>query len=798
MKILLVEDDQQMGELLSATLTAHRYAVDWVQDGQSALEMAELWSYDLITLDIGIPKLDGISVCRKLRSRGQTTPVLMLTAQNSSNDVIQGLDAGADDYITKPFDPEQLLARIRALLRRIGDANLTIELKWGDLCLKPNLAQVLYGQQSVALRPKEYSLLELFLRYPQRIFSRNAILDHLWTLDDCPSEHAVTNLIKDLRRQLKAVGMSEELIETVYGLGYRLNPPPQTHPQNQSESEQKQDQKESVKTASRGLEAIAQIKQRFLSSLEERLKLLEDATRSILEDQLQAAQHQAAQEEAHRLAGNLGTFGYLKGSDLMRAAEHLLKDVALGKSQGLQLSQMLLQLRQELALSAPSPIAEVIPVDLPRLWLMATSSPFTEALQQEAGVYGLQLDVFSDWKAVRKLPVEIAPAAILLVLENSKERGDKYAPIAELKKRFPTVPVIVLAEQDSLTDRVQVVRLGADRYFSQTLNPAAVFQEITQQLLRSHPAEGNVMVVDDDPTMLATLSELLQPWGLQVTCLQDPTKFWDVLTATHPDLLLLDVEMPTFNGIELCQVVRQDSQYGNLPILIVTAHTDIESIQRVFAAGADDLIAKPIAGPELVTRVTSRLERSRLRQQVEALRQQQTLAFQQQARTDALTQVANRRAFDEYIQKVWQSSIQAQKPLSLILCDLDCFKHYNDLYGHLAGDVCLKQIANAIQNCLKLTTDQVARYGGEEFIITLPDTPLTDALYIVERFQQAIAMLQIPHEGFAVSPYVTVSMGITGTTPTPSQSIEDLIASADRALYAAKEKGRNTYCLYPL
>lgn len=798
MKILLVEDDQPMGELLSATLTAHRYAVDWVQDGRSALEMAEIWSYDLITLDIGIPKLDGISVCRTLRSQGQTTPILILTAQNSSNDIIQGLDAGADDYITKPCDPEQLLARIRALLRRVGDANLSIELKWGDLCLKPNLAQVLYGQQSVALRPKEYSLLELFLRYPQRIFSRNAILDHLWAIDDCPSEHAVTNLIKDLRRQLKAAGMSEELIETVYGLGYRLNPSPQTHPQNQSESDQKQAQEEPIRTTSRGLAAIAQIKERFLASLEGRLKILEDAAQSILENQLQADQRQAAQAEAHRLAGNLGTFGFLKGSDLMREAEHLLKnDSALGKSQGWQFSQMLLQLRQELSLSAPTPIAEAAPVDLPRLLLIATTNPFTEALQQEAGVYGLQLDVVSDWKTVRKLPGENAPAAILLVLE-SNQRRDKYAPIAELKKRFPTVPVLILAEQDSLIDRVQVVRLGADRYFSQPLTPADLFQEITQQLLRSPPAEGNVMVVDDDPTMLATLSELLQPWGLQVTCLQDPTQFWDVLTATHPDLLLLDVEMPTFSGIELCQVVRQDSQYGNLPILMVTAHTDIESIQRVFAAGADDLIGKPIAGPELVTRVTSRLERSRLRQQVEELRQQQTLSLQQQARTDALTQVANRRAFDEYMQKVWQSSAQAQQPLSLILCDLDCFKHYNDRYGHLAGDVCLKQIANAIQGCLKLTTDQVARYGGEEFVITLPDTPLTDALYIVERIQQAIALLQVPHEGFAVSPYVTVSMGITGTIPTATQSIEDLIASADRALYAAKEKGRNTYCLYPL
>jgi CheY-like chemotaxis protein len=109
------------------------------------------------------------------------------------------------------------------------------------------------------------------------------------------------------------------------------------------------------------------------------------------------------------------------------------------------------------------------------------------------------------------------------------------------------------------------------------------------------------MVVDDDPAALAMLRHLLQPWGFQVTCLENPQQFWEVLTATAPHLLILDLEMPTFSGIDLCQVVRQDPQWGDLPILVVTAHTNAESLQRVFAAGADDFISKPVLGPELVT-----------------------------------------------------------------------------------------------------------------------------------------------------------------------------------------------------
>jgi CheY-like chemotaxis protein len=143
--------------------------------------------------------------------------------------------------------------------------------------------------------------------------------------------------------------------------------------------------------------------------------------------------------------------------------------------------------------------------------------------------------------------------------------------------------------------------------------PEQIFKAIARILPQTQSVEAKVLVVDDDSATLAALSSLLRPWGLQVTSLNEPQRFWEVLTATAPDLLVLDLEMPTFSGFDLCQVVRQDPQWGDLPILVVTAHTDAESIQRVFAAGADDFISKPVVGPELVTRVTTHIERVRLR-----------------------------------------------------------------------------------------------------------------------------------------------------------------------------------------
>ena len=164
MKILLVEDDEQLaGALAEVLIDKQYYTVDTVADGEMGWEFIEAAVYDLIILDIMLPKLDGISLCQRLRQKGNMTPVLMLTARDMSNDRVMGLDAGADDYVVKPFDLPELLARIRALLRR-GNINLLPILEWGDLRLDPNSCQVTYQGQLVNLTPKEYGLLDLLLR----------------------------------------------------------------------------------------------------------------------------------------------------------------------------------------------------------------------------------------------------------------------------------------------------------------------------------------------------------------------------------------------------------------------------------------------------------------------------------------------------------------------------------------------------------------------------------------------------------------------------------------------------------
>ena len=223
MKILIVEDDRYVAASLNLILAHQNYVVETALDGEEAWGFIKLFDYDLIILDISLPLLDGISLCRQMRSEGLQTPIMLLTGLNCPHEKAVGLDAGADDYMVKPFDEEELTARIRALLRRGKIKSFPI-LRWGALKLDPISYKVTYNKQLLALTPKEYALLELFLRNTHNVFSCNMILDHLWSYEDAPTEEAVRTHIKGLRMKLKAVGAAGDIIETVYCIGYRLNP----------------------------------------------------------------------------------------------------------------------------------------------------------------------------------------------------------------------------------------------------------------------------------------------------------------------------------------------------------------------------------------------------------------------------------------------------------------------------------------------------------------------------------------------------------------------------------------------
>jgi two-component system, OmpR family, response regulator len=221
MKILLAEDDSRIAQLLTEALANQHYLVDIAPDGEKGRDFVNSFSYDLLIFDVTLPKLDGINLCRKVRSQGCRTPIMLLTARDSTDDKITGLDAGADDYVIKPYNLQELLARIRALLRR-GDSPFSAVIEWGPLRVDPNTCQATYDEQLLQLTPKEYCLIELLIRAGRRVTSRNQIIDSLWSFEEPPTEDAVKALVKRLRQKLKAIGASDDFITTAYGFGYHL------------------------------------------------------------------------------------------------------------------------------------------------------------------------------------------------------------------------------------------------------------------------------------------------------------------------------------------------------------------------------------------------------------------------------------------------------------------------------------------------------------------------------------------------------------------------------------------------
>jgi two-component system OmpR family response regulator len=221
MKILLVEDDDRIAPALIEALTDHHYVVDVASDGEQGFEFVQTFPYELLILDVMLPKLNGLELCQKVRRYGYKMPVLMLTARDTYTDKVTGLDVGADDYVVKPFDLNELLARIRALLRR-GTADLTMFLECGHLQLNPNNYEVTYADELLHLTPKEYRILELLLRHRDRTFSKAEIIEHLWSFAEPPNEETVKVHIRSLRQKLKQAGAATDLIETIYGLGYKL------------------------------------------------------------------------------------------------------------------------------------------------------------------------------------------------------------------------------------------------------------------------------------------------------------------------------------------------------------------------------------------------------------------------------------------------------------------------------------------------------------------------------------------------------------------------------------------------
>ncbi len=666
MRVLVVEDDEVVAQSLTIALGEHRYTVDVASDGRMGWDYAMTCEYDVIVLDVMLPILNGIHFCQKLRSSGSMTPILLVTAHNDRATLIEGLDAGADDYVVKPFDLKELLARLRALLRR-GQSALPPTLHWGCLMLDPNACEVRWHEKLLKLTPKEYSLLELLLRNPQRIYSSSALIDHLWSLDTPPSEDTIRSHVKGLRNKLKAAKVTDDPVETVYGIGYRLRKLPETIAAESTESTESVESVElavsisnssssstsavpQLRDASQAMDdriaaGLAQVWQQSQGKLFTRMEHLEQAIAVAQQGLLNASSIQVAEESAHKLAGSLGMFSLDRGSELAKDIEQWFSQARQGSDQSLEsVTQHVQELRQTLELMSAQAIDEGL-----------------KAAQLKAG----------------------------LIPESCEAPAD-VSDLIELDQRNLEIPIPIL-------------------------------------LPERKPSEARILILDDDDAVVENLTQVLQPWGFEVVALPVTSDLMIELQNYQPDLLILEVMMGEVSGLALCQTLRNTVQWSDLPVLFLTDSRDPELTHRVFAAGADDFVRKPVIGPELITRLLNRLERSRLLRSL--------------AETDSLTQVANRRTLTAQAETFLRIAHRHEKPMCLAIVDLYQLREINDLHGYLCGDEVLKRCAKILKASFR-QEDLIGRWSDEKFVIVLYGTDKAGVnhhlLDIVNQFRRQV------------------------------------------------------------
>jgi DNA-binding response OmpR family regulator/HPt (histidine-containing phosphotransfer) domain-containing protein len=655
MKILLVDDDAALTEVLSKHLLDNNFVVDVVSDGEAGWTYGSTFEYDLFLLDLRMPKLNGLELCQRFREEEFTTPIILLTSEHNSQTKVQCLEAGADDYVVKPIDLPELIARIRALLRRAQSTPLPI-LSWGDLLLNSGTCEVFYDGNPVQLTTKEYELLEMFLRDSQHVFSSEEILDKLWSSEEFPVEATVRSHIRRLRQKLTKMGAPSQLIATVHGRGYYLKPITGKQTTTAFATRLRTIPERQVTTTAPYQEIL------FPPSPEQQaqyLAFLNETWPSVRTNSLRQLEHYLQQitaelsdtsctpqtgeplqtqlnRFAHTLAGTTSIFGLQEIAELAKVLEQQTSQPMASPAdtqERINLIQvLLLAIEQTLTIesleAAPQsmpdavtpPAASSDDPSWPKLILVTPPAWVAQQWHQASSLLMFKPVVVDTLdQAFGSLQSEpVRSSAILLWLPESisEAEGDALSvDLLRIHQHYPNVAMSVFsdhhAQSANLSDRLALIQLGVKFVFATGLEPATVLNHL-KPFLENPFQDTKVLVVDDDQTWLQTLPNLLKPWGIKVSTLADPQQLGIVLQAIMPDALILDVRMPAINGLEVCQSLRSDPVWQQLPILFLSILNDPTTQTRALQAGADDYICKPVSGLDLANRILARLQRLRI------------------------------------------------------------------------------------------------------------------------------------------------------------------------------------------
>lgn len=526
---------------------------------------------------------------------------------------------------------------------------------------------------------------------------------------------------------------------------------------------------------------LALLNQQYLQRLQQDLPQLQLQCEALIGNPQWRLLVAQLQTSFHTLAGSAGTFGQAKLGVSAKKLE--LQCQAWLKSQQapdtaefdefLQLFKLLRQQKQLVVAEFQIPTTKTVPEkNIVLIYLLEDEGETARHLCLTLATFGYQVEWFQQLQQLEAALLQRKPDALIIDIELPGEVESGLNFINRLQLDNQKLPLFVLTSYDDFEHYLQAVRSGALGYFVKPLNASALEARLQRMLATRQRDAFRVLIVDDDQLLAQHYALVLENAGLRAEILNDPAEIFAGLRKFHPDVILLDVNMPQCTGPELAQLIRLQDEWLGVPIIYLSSETDSERQLEVLIKAGDDFLTKPISDNALIVAIFARAQRAR--QLAEVMTK------------DSLTGLLQHAHIKERLASELVRSSRQQQQVSVVMLDIDHFKKVNDNYGHLTGDQVITSLANLLKQQLR-KSDMIGRYGGEEFLLVLPDCPVEKALKIVDKMREAFGQLPFTFDGNKFN--CTFSAGIASGLG--SEFPDQVIEQADQALYQAKSAGRN-------
>ena len=531
-------------------------------------------------------------------------------------------------------------------------------------------------------------------------------------------------------------------------------------------------------------EKLKELRKVFSTQLPEKLRIIEEALNGLSQDEWDPQKAEHAAQLLHTLAGTAGTFGFSAIRAASKKTEVIIrssiKDCRIPAGSALadireQFITLISACKNSLASEAAPAVSSQTPFpirsDIDTIFVLDNDPLFIDSLARQLRCYGYKVDAFSAPAGLVDALKTTTP--FLIVVELSCFEHQHAGAIAEIQNRqTPPIPVIYLSGRVDFNSRLQAVRAGGYAYFAKPVNVGRLVDYLDLLTTRTPRAPFRILIVDDEQLLADYHATILQQAGMTAAVVTDPEQTLESLVDFRPELILMDVYMPGCSGMELANVIRQDETYIDIPIVYLSAETDIDRQLVAMGRGGDDFLTKPIRPDHLISSVTSRAERYRILRRFMI--------------RDSLTGLLNHSRTKEQLDIEVARAQRNRSNLAFAIIDIDHFKSVNDTYGHYTGDQVIKNLSRLLQQRLR-KTDTIGRYGGEEFAVILSDMDAATAMKVLDAVRQDFSLISQQAKDSAFS--VTFSCGIAAF---PSfNTAGALNEAADAALYRAKNCGRN-------